>query len=82
MPRYTYTVSDDAVVSVFDSENLNEDGSANISQPFHPIYSDKKWTKEEAQAWADVYIAHLHDPEPAAEFVDPTVHSTEEDSKA
>ena len=48
-----YEITDDNVVLVFnDGESV-----PHLSQPDYPNFD--KWTKAEAKAWADVYIASL-----------------------
>lgn len=50
--RYNYTIDENNVVSIFDSENPTETGAPNIVQPHSPIDPHTPWTKEQAEAWA------------------------------
>lgn len=61
--RYTYTIDENNAILVFDSELPNEDGSANLYQPFHPGKNGEPWgSKEEAEEYAKYWIEQLVNP--------------------
>lgn len=63
MSRYTYTISSENAVSIFDSENPNETGAPNLYQPVKPQGGAPFASEAEAQAWAELTIDSLLNPE-------------------
>jgi hypothetical protein len=75
MSRYTYTVSADNAVSIFDTDNMNEDGSPNIFQPIKPVGGAPFASSEEAREWAEQTIYELLNPIP---YIPPVTEVIEE----
>lgn len=63
MSRYTFTIGDDNAVSIFDTENPTETGAPNILQSLKPAGGKPFENEEEAQAWAELIIDSLLNPE-------------------
>ena len=61
--RYRYEIDDQNAIRVWDDENPNENGAPFLFQDVHP--NGRPWAnREEAQAWADAFIAELLAPAP------------------
>jgi hypothetical protein len=77
MSRYTYTIDENNAVSIFDTENVNENGKPNIFQPVNLVGGKPFSTNEEARAFAELIIDSLLNPELYAPIVyDPIVIET------
>lgn len=81
--QYTYKIDENNAILIFDSERLNEDGSPNLFQPWHPSSMETPWaSKEEAEAFAKEWIEELINPAPVVAAVvieedDPSVIESE-----
>jgi hypothetical protein len=62
MSKYTYTIGTDNAVSIFDADNVNEDGAPNIFQPIKPVGGAPFASNEEAREWAEQTIYSLLNP--------------------
>lgn len=60
--RYIYAIFDETHVLMWDTVNPNEGDIPFFSQPVHP--DGRAWnSREEAEAWAEAFIAELEAPE-------------------
>jgi hypothetical protein len=66
MSRYEYKINEVNAISVWDTENPNENGAPFLFQPDWP--NTTPWaSKEQAEEWVGVFIESLENPE--SEFV-------------
>jgi hypothetical protein len=77
-PRFIYKIGDNNEVSIFDTENPNENGAPNIFQAHVPNGYDTFESEAQAKAWAEELIENMLKPpvpskpikEIAAEVID------------
>jgi hypothetical protein len=66
MTRYAFTVDEQKIIRIWDTENPNENDAPFMLQPDWPDFTP--WaSKAQAKNWAEVFIASLVDPN--SEFV-------------
>jgi len=62
MTRYTFTVDNQKIIRIWDTQNPNENDAPFILQPDWPDLTP--WaSKAQAKNWAEVFISSLVDPE-------------------